>query len=103
MAMLWEYPAQWQRAGAVSSLVVPARTRRAAALAVGLLERSLATRGSAAGFVHRPTFVVVLRAEKSALSAQLIEQRLRLFQIARVKPFGEPAIDRIERASSRLP
>jgi hypothetical protein len=39
MAMLWEYPAQWQRAGAVSALVVPARTRRAAALAVGLLER----------------------------------------------------------------
>jgi hypothetical protein len=37
--MLWEYPAQWQRAGAVSALVVPARTRRAAALAVGLLER----------------------------------------------------------------
>jgi len=30
MAMLWEYPAQWQRAGAVSALVVPARTRRAA-------------------------------------------------------------------------
>jgi hypothetical protein len=37
MAMLWEYPAQWQRAGAVSALVVPARTRRAAP-AFGLLE-----------------------------------------------------------------
>jgi hypothetical protein len=37
MAMLWEYPAQWQRAGAVAALVVPARTRRAAP-ASGLLE-----------------------------------------------------------------
>ena len=25
---------------------------------------------------------------------QLFEQRLRLFQVRRVKPFGEPAVDR---------
>jgi len=38
MAMLWEYPAEWQRARAVPALVVRARARRAAALAVGLSE-----------------------------------------------------------------
>jgi hypothetical protein len=35
--------------------------------------------------------------ERSAPSnTQLIEQRLRLLQIARVGPFGEPAVDRSE-------
>jgi hypothetical protein len=33
-------------------------------------------------------------------SCQLIKQRLRLFQIARVKPFGEPAVDRSEKRTS---
>jgi hypothetical protein len=33
-------------------------------------------------------------------SGQLIEQRLRLLQIARVEAFGEPAVDRSEQIAS---
>ena len=33
---------------------------------------------------------------------QLIEQRLRLFQIERLEAFGEPAIDRGEEIASRI-
>src|SRR6516164_6236739 len=33
-------------------------------------------------------------------SRQLLEQRLGLLQIARIKPFGEPAIDRREKVAS---
>jgi hypothetical protein len=42
--------------------------------------------------------------ERSALSSdQLIEQRLGLFQIARVEAFGEPAVDRSEKLARRIP
>ena len=34
---------------------------------------------------------------------QLVEQCLRLLQIARVKSFGEPAVDRSEKFASLLP
>jgi hypothetical protein len=34
---------------------------------------------------------------------QSVEQRLSLFQIARVKPFGEPAVDRSEKLASLIP
>jgi hypothetical protein len=36
-------------------------------------------------------------------SCQLIEQRLRLFQIERVEPFDEPAVDRSEKFAGLLP
>ena len=36
-------------------------------------------------------------------SSQLVEQRLCLFQIARVKPFSEPAVDRSEKLASLIP
>jgi hypothetical protein len=63
MAMLWEYPAQGQRAWAVPALVVSPRTRRAAAAPVGLSERyewisanrqTLAPRTPAAPMTPRP-------------------------------------------------
>jgi hypothetical protein len=38
-----------------------------------------------------------------ALSGQVIEQCLRLFQIKRVDPFGEPAVDRSKKLASLLP
>jgi hypothetical protein len=38
MVMLWEYPAEWQRARAAPASAVPARAGRAAAPAVGLSE-----------------------------------------------------------------
>ena len=42
--------------------------------------------------------------DRSALSSgQLVEQRLRLLQIARVKPFGEPAVDRSEQIAGLIP
>jgi len=34
---------------------------------------------------------------------QLLQQRLGLFQIARVKTFGEPAVDRSEKIASLMP
>src|SRR6516165_8528238 len=34
---------------------------------------------------------------------QLIEQLLSLFQIARVEPFGKPAVDRSEQLASLIP
>ena len=34
------------------------------------------------------------------LRRQLLQQRLRLLQIARVEPFGEPAVDRSEKLAS---
>ena len=36
-------------------------------------------------------------------SGQLVKQRLRLFQIERVKPFGEPAVDRSEKLAGLIP
>ena len=36
-------------------------------------------------------------------SCQLIKQRLGLFQIARVKAFGEPAVDRSEKIAGLVP
>jgi hypothetical protein len=33
----------------------------------------------------------------------LIEQRLRFLQISRVKPFGEPTVDRGEKLASLIP
>ena len=49
-----------------------------------------------------------LRNEQSQISTkpssgQLVEQRLSLLQIARVKPFGEPAVDRSEKLASLIP
>ena len=35
-------------------------------------------------------------------SCQLLQQRLRLLQIARVKPLGEPAVDRSEQFAGLL-
>ena len=37
------------------------------------------------------------------LGAQLIEQRLSLLQIERIKPFGEPAVDRSEKFAGLIP
>ena len=34
---------------------------------------------------------------------QLLEQRLSLFQIARVEPFGEPAVDGSKQIASLIP
>ena len=34
---------------------------------------------------------------------QFLQQRLRIFQIARIKPFSEPAIDRSEKLASLPP
>ena len=34
---------------------------------------------------------------------QLVEQNLGLFQVERVKPFGEPAVDRSEKLASLVP
>ena len=42
------------------------------------------------------------RAFQLALSRQVIEQCLRLFQIKRVEPFGEPAVDRSKKLASLL-
>ena len=39
----------------------------------------------------------------SFASSQLVEQRLRLFQIERVEAFGEPAVDRSEKIASLIP
>jgi tetratricopeptide (TPR) repeat protein len=36
-------------------------------------------------------------------SCQLVQQRLRLFQIARIKPIREPAVDRREKLTSLIP
>ena len=36
-------------------------------------------------------------------SGQLVEQRLRLFQIERVEAFGEPAVDRSEEIARLIP
>ena len=42
--------------------------------------------------------------ERSTLSSdQLIEQRLRLFQIERIEPFGEPAVDRSKKIAGLIP
>jgi len=38
-----------------------------------------------------------------AKSRQLVEQRLGIFQIARVEAFGEPAIDRSEKIAGLIP
>jgi hypothetical protein len=34
---------------------------------------------------------------------QLIEQRLRLFQVERIEPLGKPAVDRIEKLAGLIP
>src|SRR4029077_3482701 len=39
----------------------------------------------------------------STSSSELVQQRLRLFQIARVESFGEPTIDRSEKLASFVP
>ena len=38
-----------------------------------------------------------------ASGGQLVEQRSSFFQIARVKPFGEPTVDRSEKLASFIP
>ena len=40
--------------------------------------------------------------ELGGLRRQLLEQRLRLLQIVRVEPFGEPAVDRSEQFAGLL-
>ena len=53
---------------------------------------------------HRQTAVRPFVSFPSNLSRrQLIEQRLRLFQIERVEAFSEPAVDRSEKLASLLP
>ena len=36
-------------------------------------------------------------------SRQLLQQRLGLFQVERIEPFGEPAVDRSEKLASLIP
>jgi hypothetical protein len=49
-----------------------------------------------------PTSLAVRSPREAPLRRQLIEQRLRLFQIERVEAFGEPAVDRSEQFASLL-
>jgi hypothetical protein len=44
-----------------------------------------------------------LSTAESASRRQLVEQRLRLFQIERIEALGKPAIDRSEKLASLLP
>ena len=39
----------------------------------------------------------------AALPTQLLDQRLRLFQIKRIEAFSEPAVDRSEKLASLIP
>jgi hypothetical protein len=57
-----------------------------------------AVQRGAAAFARRPLAMEALR--NSLSGAQLVEQRLGLFQIERDEPLGEPAIDRSEKITS---
>ena len=45
---------------------------------------------------------MLVRLEPELSSRQLVEECLGLFQIARVKPLGEPAVDRSEKLASLI-
>ena len=47
--------------------------------------------------------MVYRRSRPFDLCCQLAQQRLRLLQIARIKPFCKPAIDRSEKLASLIP
>ena len=105
-------------AGAIISLVLPAGLLVAVVLWYHLTVRRFpapprstprgatpdnpSRRGSAVTVSSTSRFAQCLRLTTRA-SPELIEQRLRLPQIRRVKAFGEPAVDRREQAARLSP
>ena len=60
--------------------------------------------GLFSGSMEVPRFSKIARSYLIHMSgAQLVEQRLGFLQVERVKPFGEPAVDRSEQLASVIP